>query len=527
MVTLRKWTFMVYMAGDNGKIFDDGQQLMADLQSYGWMNMADMAKVGSTDEVAIVTQYDTLDQQQYTPRFYIDKSSPHGQLLEKISPVNTGDPRNLTDFIVWAEQNYPAEKYALILWNHGTGWKEDDIYGRYREKIEKAHSLGEARAGHRGERLRKQALFIPTVGEIMSIEDSVVRGICYDDSSMSFLDNDALAKALEDAQTKTGKRLALIGMDACLMSMVEVACQLQPFADIMVGSQEIEQGEGWPYEPILQQLTREPDMSPAQLGEIIVNEFGNYYLKVSRNAGGINTQSEINLLVIPEIMEKIKHVADMVEETYSQDFQVELAVGRARKRVQTFHDPDYVDFRHFIIQLASEYNGKNEQLSKRLEFLLHCLTPELVDGLILKNFHGANRPNANGVSIYFPTQRYSPYYDKQKFVVAGWNRMLKQVNEIEPGSIEITLPQQNGRSTGFIQIECPICEGRVMLPDNLEEVTAALGAKGVADAIKIILRQIQEALQSPNYQSSQWIDLPCPHCGHMFQYNLRTGESHR
>lgn len=427
MVTSRKWTFMVYMAGDNGKIFDDGQRLMADLQGYGWMNMADMAKVGSTDEVAIVTQYDTLNQQQFTPRFYIDQSSPHGQLLEKISPVNTGDPKNLTEFIVWAEQNYPAEKYALILWNHGTGWKEDDIYARYREKIEKAHSLGELRAGHRGERLRKQALFIPTVGEIISIEDSQIRGICYDDSSMSFLDNEALAQALEDAQTTTGQRLALIGMDACLMSMIEVACQLQSFADIMVSSQDIEQGEGWPYEPILQQLTHSPDMSAVQLGKIIVNEFGKYYLRVNRNGGGINTQSEINLLVIPEVMEKIKYAAETVEETYSQDFQVELAVGRARKRAQAFHDPDYIDFWHFTEQLNLEYSGKNEQLRTQLNDLAQYMTPGAVRGVVLENFHGAGRPNANGISIYFPTQRYSLYYDKQSFALTGWNRMLKKV----------------------------------------------------------------------------------------------------
>ena len=31
-----KWTFMVYMAGDNGKIFDDGMQLMDNLVGFGW-----------------------------------------------------------------------------------------------------------------------------------------------------------------------------------------------------------------------------------------------------------------------------------------------------------------------------------------------------------------------------------------------------------------------------------------------------------------------------------------------------------
>ena len=525
MTTLRKWTFMVYMAGDNGKIFDDGRRLMADLQNFGWMNMADMAKVGSTDQVAIVTQFDTLDQRQYTPRFYIDKSSEYGQLIEKISPVNTGDPKNLTEFIVWAEKNYPAEKYALILWNHGTGWNEDDIYARYKEKIEKAESQDEVRSGHRGEQLLKRALFISTVGEIMGIEDSEIRGICYDDSSMSFLDNQALGKALADAQAATGNRLTLIGMDACLMSMVEVACQIQPYADVMVGSQEVEQGEGWPYEPILQQLTLFPDMTAAQLGKVIVTEFGNYYLGASRNGGGINTQSAISLQDIPGAIEIIKTVAEMIEQTYSQDFKIELAVGRARRRVQAFHDPDYIDFRHFIEQLTLEYSGKNAELTTQLEVLAQCLTPGFANGVTLENFHGASRPNANGISIYFPTQRYSPYYDKQKFVASGWNRMLKQVNEIEPVTIDVVPLHQSGRNAGSIQIECPICQGRVVIPDNLEEITAALGAKGMLDSVSQILAQIHDALQSPTQEANHWIDLPCPHCVHTFQYNLKTGES--
>lgn len=527
MTTKRKWTFMVYMAGDNGKIFDDGRKLMADLQAYGWMNMADMAKVGSTEQVAIVTQYDTLDQQQYTSRFYIDRSSPYGQLVETIAPINTGDPKNLTDFIIWAEQTYPAEKYALILWNHGTGWKEDDIYARYREKIEKARSQGEVRAGHRGERLLKQALFIPTIGEIMSIEDNEVRGICYDDTSMSFLDNQGLGKALHDAQSTTGQRLSLIGMDACLMSMIEVACQLQPYADVMVGSQEVEQGEGWPYYPILKALTENPEITAIQLGKQIVQDFGAYYLQKSRNAGGINTQSAIDLQTIDQILRNITSIVEVIEQTYSEDFKLELAIGRARKRAQTFRDTDYIDLRYFAEQMGLEYGGNNEILSTQLEELAKTLTPGTPGGLVIENFHGAGRPNANGISIYFTTNHFSPYYDKQLFARTGWNRMLKQVNEIQPVTIEIYPPGQSNRSTNSLRLECPICKGVVEIPANFEEIVTALGARGIFDGVSQILSQIRDAFQSPIQQANQWVDLQCPHCEHMFQYNLKTGESRR
>src|SRR5262249_17822528 len=48
--------------------------------------------------------------------------------LTDIGETNTGDPAVLRDFIVWSARNYPAEAYALVIWNHGSGWKPDFIY---------------------------------------------------------------------------------------------------------------------------------------------------------------------------------------------------------------------------------------------------------------------------------------------------------------------------------------------------------------------------------------------------------------
>jgi len=193
---------------------------------------------------------------------------------------------------VWGITKYPAQKYALILWNHGTGWKEDDIYARYRERVEKSFKGGEIRAGGKGEQIKK-ALFLPTVADIMSIDDDEIRGICYDDSSMDFLDNAKLAQAFADAEKLTKRKLAVIGMDACLMSTIEVAYQIRDYADYMVGSQEIEQAYGWPYKNILEKLVATPEMSSLDLSQLIVEQFGKYYTGTTRGGGGKNTQSQL------------------------------------------------------------------------------------------------------------------------------------------------------------------------------------------------------------------------------------------
>jgi hypothetical protein len=425
-----KWTFMVYMAGDNGKVFDDGKRLMADLQAYGWRNIADMAKVGSTSDVAVVAQYDTLDEQQFTPRFYIDRSSQTGQMIEKIPPVSTGDPKNLTDFIVWAESHYPAERYALILWNHGTGWKEDDIFARYRERVERAIRGGETRSGSRGERLLQRALFLPTVGEIMSIEDDKTRGICYDDSSMSFLDNQALAAALHNAESQTGQRLSVLGMDACLMSMIEVGYQVRDYAEYMVGSQEVELAEGWPYNDILGDLVKTPEVSPLDLSKVIVDRFGQYYMGRGRGGGGISTQSATDLRALPETFRKVNALAELATGAFDKDVKIEIALGRAKHRVECFEDKDFADLRHLAQLMRSEYNGTSQVTDLALDLVEH-LQMGISSGPIVANFHGLGRPNANGLSIYFPSKGYSPYYDRQDFASSGWNNLVRKVNQVK------------------------------------------------------------------------------------------------
>jgi hypothetical protein len=426
---------MVYMAGDNGKVFGDDGRLMADLQAFGWSDIAEMASVGSTDEVAIVAQYDTLDERQFTPRFYLDRSSPTGQLVDKILPVNTGDPANLTDFIVWATKNYPAEKYALVLWNHGTGWKEDDIYARYRE-LEQTRRRDQLRSFRPGQRLLKRTLFLPTAAEIMNIEDDETRGICYDDSSMDFLDNHDLEKALVDAAQQTGQRLTVLGMDACLMSMIEVAFQVRDCADFMVGSQEVEPGDGWPYHGILETLVAQPTMSALDLSRLIVDKFGAHYMGASRSGGGTTTQSAIDLQAVPATFEKVKSLSAKIADVYAIDFMTELAMGRAKQRGQTFRDEDYVDLLHFVQLLASEYTG-----TTNLRAVATDLAEHLANGTsspIVANYHGHSRPDAHGLSIYLPVRRYSPFYDRQDFALSGWGTVIRCLNHVK----EPALPQR-------------------------------------------------------------------------------------
>ena len=125
----RPWTVMVYMAGDNGKIFDTEHgklRLMAEMTSAGYRDLAEMGSVGTTDNVALVCLFDTQEKS-----YLIEVRQGQGfdgSVVSPIREVNTGDPAVLRDFIVRSVTTYPADRYALVIWNHGTGWLDTDAY---------------------------------------------------------------------------------------------------------------------------------------------------------------------------------------------------------------------------------------------------------------------------------------------------------------------------------------------------------------------------------------------------------------
>jgi Clostripain family len=55
-----------------------------------------------------------------------------------------------------------------------------------------------------------------------------------------------------------GRKVDVVGMDACLMTMIEVAYEMRDYALVLVGSEKTEPGPGWPHAAILGVLTARP-----------------------------------------------------------------------------------------------------------------------------------------------------------------------------------------------------------------------------------------------------------------------------
>lgn len=401
----RQWTLLVYMAGDNN------------LETYGAKDLGEMARVGSSQDVAIVTQFDRMSDQQ-TRRYYITADGDlEADCVAELPETNTGDPEALLDFITWASRAYPAKRYALVLWNHGTGWKDDDIYrSALRQGVEDRITRGQVRGLTSGRVGR--ALFSTTLERLVVEAAENERAILFDDSSADFLDNVELRSVLQDAAEHLGQPLDLLGLDACLMNMLEVHYQVRDLCRVVVGSQEIEPGDGWPYDAVLTHLTREPDMSPEDLGRAIVQAYVGFY---QGHFPGLSvTQSAIRTAGIEALAGVLDALALALIDSLKDRQTLGLLFGALRS-AQSFSDRDYVDLEHFCLLLSEAGAGRISEAARHVAgSLLGKESP-----VIAQAYHGPDVTHARGLSIYLPVRTLSPLYGRLEFAQQNhWDEFL-------------------------------------------------------------------------------------------------------
>ena len=250
------WTIMIYLDADNN------------LEPDGIDDFLEIATQGSDEHINYVVQMDRIDDysDKYgdwtdCKRFRIEKDmTPTAQsALSSLGEVNMGDPNTLQDFIQWAMTSYPAQKYALVLWDHGDGWQR--------------------------KRTRRPA----------------IKSICWDDTSgdddsISMLDLKNILQALPI-------KPVLVGFDACLMGMLENAYMLkQAGISVMVGSEQNEPAAGWPYDKISKGLASNPGWQATELGKWIVEQ---YYLSYDMD----ETQSAIDLNKLNPLIDSLSTFA--------------------------------------------------------------------------------------------------------------------------------------------------------------------------------------------------------------------------
>ena len=203
----------------------------------------------------------------------------------------------------------------------------------------------------------------------------------------------SLTSALSEARAQTGQRIDVLGMDACPMSMFEVAYQVRDQATYLVGSQEIEPGVGWPYDMVLRGLGQNPDMSPADLGRHIVRAYGQSLAGASRGSTRAITQSAIDLKALDNLAPRCQNTGSQSKrDQQTKDIHLDSALLRGGQGTVRYYDKDYVDLSDFLSLVRQRYGGSDADLLKALDDTLAVLGGSVPPPVIIENYAAGPSP---------------------------------------------------------------------------------------------------------------------------------------
>jgi hypothetical protein len=339
-----KWTFMVFMNGAN------------DLQTFSPLNFNQMEKVGSTAEVNMVVQWKQASclscgspDWTGTRRYFVTKdnntSTVSSKLVEDMGQsVDMGDWHELRNFILWAQQNYPADHYALVIWDHGAGWRN-------------------TRAGQ-----------LPRATRSVSIDDTT--------------NHEIQTWELPQALSVTPKMDTVI-FDASLMQMLEVAYEIKDSTNVVTGSEESPPGEGYVYDTFLTDLVANPNMTAAQLGTQIVNRTFESY-----GTQGNNTQSTLDTSKLPALATAVDNFANSLM-SHRNDSATALANARNNAEHMTSSYAYYKDLWDYAELVRTTTTPADlKSAASNVE--------TAISAALIAEKHGALHPRSHGLTIYVP-----------------------------------------------------------------------------------------------------------------------------
>jgi len=295
-------TVMVYMCGTdleskNGLATTDLQEMVS-------------APLGGNVRVIVETGgasrwQNSIIQSGTNQRFEV-KQGGLATLDANVGKRSMVDPDTLADFIRFGAKNYAADRYILVLWDHGggslTAYGYDELYP----------------------------------GDSMSLDE------------------------IDEALKSGGIKFDIIGFDACLMATLETALVASQYGDYLIASEAVEPGTGWYYTNWLSELAADPSIDSLDLGKIILDD----YIKMS----GESNQTTLSMTDLAELGATVPAAFNAFSSSTSQLIAEDgfTTVADARSAARDFSTSsriNQIDLIHFAENLGTT---QSEALSAAL-----------------------------------------------------------------------------------------------------------------------------------------------------------------
>lgn len=369
---LKEWNFLVFINGVN------------DLDEYGALNINQMETMGSTADLNILVQWGSWAKKTVR-RVYVTKDNDpknvSSRTVQDIGRVDMGDYREFVKFVEWAHTNYPAKRYFVVIWDHGTGW----------------HSA----------LARTMSLIRPL-------------NISHDERTGNSFTTPQMGQAMRDIAQILGRKIDVYASDACLMGMIEIATEMADSVEYYVGSQDLEPGQGWSYGTFLQKWAAQGFSQSADVvSRIAAQDFVEAYSPNGYYGETEVTMSAFDMSKLDPFLEVIKEIRVSLASLVPDDL---AKVRDGASASKFFAMSDYIDLKDFIGGVAKSY-----------------LAPTLltVFDQTFQDFVIANHQNLDartfGVSIWIPqdapwTSNKSEYEGLVFNQRTQWSTFLERMN---------------------------------------------------------------------------------------------------
>ncbi len=312
------------------------------------------------------------------------------ELLKSDAPESIGESDTLAGFIDYSQTNFPADKKALVLWNHGGG----SVIGFGADEY-----------------FDYDSLCLPEISD-----------------------------ALEESFN--GQKFDLIGFDACLMANIETASILEPYAKYMVASEEVEPGGGWNYEYTFNKLAADPYESGEEFGIAVADGYWKKYERAE--CGAMITCSVTDLSKILPLEELLGEYAEDLSETMGDKGSMKM-LADVRQNAESYGDePDMQSFDTVDLYCFIELQeGVNEALCDKIL--------AAIDEAVVYEKNGSLRNYSHGLSIYFPFEAKSSFnYNLQVYKSIDFCPEYKEfarsfASRLTDEKLESEVPKYNGQ----------------------------------------------------------------------------------
>ena len=295
----RPWTFAVFLNGDN------------DLEDYVLHDLNELELGGASNGAHVVVQADRIEgyddsdgdwtgARRYTIVQDDDPDAVVSPVVEELGEVDMGDPAVLTEFIAWVDANYPSERLALVLWNHGDGW------------LATGNPPG-------------AISYDDTTGTVIGVADG------------------GLTRALSARVPEHGP-VDLLAFDGCNMGAYEVVYALRGVVEVASVSQSWVGWEGLQYTPALETLRETPDISTADFADALA------YDAVTR--GAERTWSAVDVAAMDDVAAELDALTTHIRQTPDP-----VATFQALRRGTATTDPAWHDWYLDLGDLAAVAQG--------------------------------------------------------------------------------------------------------------------------------------------------------------------------